>query len=133
MTEENKQEQWPETFDHTKAYEENGPMAELLEPLFRVAEQHGCPVILTACVRNNEDTSRFIHMYNKRGDWMPRQFMLAEAILRLDNKDQQLIEIIVNLIYLASANQEQLNEAANNVAAMLRGANDADGVVQGAN
>lgn len=113
-------------FNHIRAYEAGGEMKLRIDNMMALAREHGAPVIVCAAVDNlpDENTTMLISVNERVGLGLPNNLQIALSIMRLDNKELEIIQSIISLIEAAKINVEQVQDnikaATANVVEMLK-------------
>lgn len=103
-------------YDHTKAYEDDGPMGECIKALMDLAEKNGCPILLVAATAADEEMTTLAITQNLRNSMMPDNMVLARRMLALPNVHVQVLEHIVECMVAADANLEHIRSDLDNAA-----------------
>lgn len=110
MTEE--VQEWPNDFDHHNAYEAGQEMGDAIKKVMDIANEHGCPIQINACISNNEESYQLFSTHNKRGNFFPKNFILAEILMQMSGGDLHVIEFILNRFFAANATDERVMQMA---------------------
>lgn len=105
-----------QNYDHSKAYEPDGPIGEHLDPMMNIAEEHKCPVLFAAAVKSDDKAVKFVMRVSDRDGYMPDQMLAAIEILKMDYEEVVILRYIMNKFAEASKIEEAIEETA----AMLR-------------
>jgi len=95
-------------YDHTAAYEEENEIGSHLSSILDLAEHHGSPFLFVGAAKSDGETTEMIVLRNDRYGYMPDNIQLAERVLRLNPKNQPLLEAIIDIMMLAEMNAHDM-------------------------
>lgn len=96
------------TFDHSKAYEPDGPLGKHIDPMLEIARKNGAPMLLITVISSNEEGAEIAIHKSTRNGVLPNALELAQEILRLGMNDLDYLAQTIDIITAANANIEHI-------------------------
>ena len=98
-------------FDHSKAYEEGGIMYKKIMELLNLAREHGCPLLICAGVKKEDDGMYLSTRINTLDGKVPPPMDILAELIQTDSEDTlHAIHHLLELDRLANEKVEEVTD-----------------------